>query len=306
MLRACSDQRNLAVMASWQEKEGRRAAERRMEAHAGEKRAREELPVTMGPVVYWVEEDVQPDIKRARTEEGELYDPWIPTDEAIVVEERAEPSDPPPPIEFPEPPANTFASELMQASRAALTLIEIPDDDDDEPEIVVPRTPRANVRGFQMETVSILERGSLESFERNPARNRVNSCLAVYQPIWSSELWRWATNAKRYVRTCIMRCRLVSHLVLIFHFYSQNDTVTLPLNWTPRKKIGMYVGMFIRTVVESEVLERGGSDEEATSIMERVCSSAEEFLRFCTSLRIVVFHVRVPSLNNAFLTIFSF
>ena len=43
----------------------------------------------MGPV-YLVEEDAQPDIKRARTEEGELYDPWIPTDEAISW--RSEPS----------------------------------------------------------------------------------------------------------------------------------------------------------------------------------------------------------------------
>ena len=43
----------------------------------------------MGPA-YLVEEDAQPDIKRARTEEGELYDPWIPTDEAISW--RSEPS----------------------------------------------------------------------------------------------------------------------------------------------------------------------------------------------------------------------
>ena len=63
-----------------------------MEAHAGEKRARDELPVTMGQVVV-VEDDVKPVVKRPRIQTEDLYDPWMPTDETVV-EEQAEPSEP--------------------------------------------------------------------------------------------------------------------------------------------------------------------------------------------------------------------
>ena len=184
-----------------------------MEAHAGEKRARDELPVTMGQVVV-VEDDVKPVVKRPRIQTEDLYDPWMPTDETVV-EEQAEPSEP---LGLPDPPLNTFASELMQASREALTLIEIDDDedDDDEPVLVVSSSPRANARGFKLPEVSILERGTLESFPRNSSRNRVNSCLAVYKPIWSSELWRWATNARRYAR--------VLHVSAFLVFQNLTDT----------------------------------------------------------------------------------